>query len=201
MAENNENVKDNKKIYNLKIDLLKMEYEKCVELFKDIYRSIWTIFSYSYAITAALLMFGNRIPNFTINLIITLAVFPLFFWWLGVFTPMNEYGEKRIDRLIEIEKELNQLAKFSGTQNLCCFKSFKSRKPRVSICKMWKTAAEDMNKKWKWAVIFRPSRWMRVKFAADFIGLILSTILFIYFIVFIFCIINWNFEFFYNNSN
>lgn len=182
---------------DLKIELLKMEYETCVETYQDIYNSIWKIFSYFSAVTAALLLLGD--VGFTINARIALAAIPLFFWWLGIYTPMNKYGDQKVDDLMNIEKELNCLVQFVGGKKLCHFNNYCSLKPKEGSIPVMLKKARITYKPWTWHKIFVPSKWMRVRFAADFLGYLLLGILLYYFIRFFICLISRNCEYFWVN--
>jgi len=174
-------------LFEYKFDLLKMEYEKCVETYQDIYHSIWKIFSYYSAITAAFLISSREFfPSFELPLLVLIGSFPLCFWWVGIYSPMNRYGEGKINRLIEIEKELRLLITELDSRVACHFEDFRRLKPNKSIWYMIK--CKSGIKKWPpktWFNIFNPSKYMRVKFAADLMGSLLSIILIVLLILFV----------------
>lgn len=105
------------------IDLYKLEYETAAERYENIYKAIWTNFSYMSVVAGAILTFGsNFYPNAT--LIAFLSCLPLLFWYYATFIPMNRYGYKAVGRLAEIEELLNDEFK---TQ-LDHYKNFGSRR-------------------------------------------------------------------------
>lgn len=73
--------------------------------YQDIYQEIWRIFSYLSAITAALLVFGTQL--LATKAAVAAATIPLIFWFLGVYIPMDRYGNMRCKRLAQIEEELS----------------------------------------------------------------------------------------------
>lgn len=89
----------------LAIQLYKMEYEQCVSSYHNIYQEIWKIFSYLTAISAAVLIFGRE--YFSPGIALAVSMLPLIFWFLGVYLPMDRYGNMRVDRLAAIEKRLD----------------------------------------------------------------------------------------------
>ena len=88
------------------IDLYKMEYERCAQRYDDLYKAAWTNFSYIALIAGAILTFGSS--RFMAELSILFATFPLVFWWLASFEPLNRYGDQVGSRLVEIEDLINQ---------------------------------------------------------------------------------------------
>lgn len=90
---------------NLK-ELHTLEYTQAAERYENIYKGIWTNFSYMTAVTGAILVFGNNFyPN--AKLIAFLATLPLLFWYLISFVPLNRYGYKVLTRLGKIENDFN----------------------------------------------------------------------------------------------
>lgn len=89
-----------------KIELYKLEYEQCVMLYRNIYEEIWKIFSYLTAIGAGLLVLGHEYlsPGVTVSA----ASIPIIYWYLGIYIPMDRYGNMRLNRLADIEKILNE---------------------------------------------------------------------------------------------
>ena len=80
-----------------------VEYRECVESYRHTYATIWQAGVFSAAIAAAIISFTDKGDLFRV-----FAPTPLIFWYLGIFTPMNRYGELRNERLIEIEDLLNK---------------------------------------------------------------------------------------------
>jgi hypothetical protein len=88
-----------------RIELYKMEYQQCVSCYQDLYNSIWRIFSYLSAVTAAVLVFGTQ--YLTISATVAASTIPLLVWFLFIYLPMDWYGHVRSDRLAEIEQGLS----------------------------------------------------------------------------------------------
>jgi hypothetical protein len=88
------------------VQLYTLEYQKAAERYDNIYRSIWTIFSYMTAVAGAFLAFGaERIEH---HALICIASIPLFFWLLTTYLPLDRYGTQVINRLGQIEGTLNK---------------------------------------------------------------------------------------------
>lgn len=87
------------------LHLYKLEYEKGAERYENIYRSMWSIFSYLTAVTAGLLAFGSDRIN--PHALIWIAAIPLLFWFWTTYLPLDRYGNRAVDRLVEIERLLN----------------------------------------------------------------------------------------------
>jgi hypothetical protein len=87
-----------------RIELYRMEYVQCVSCYQDLYNSIWRIFSYVSAVTAAVLVFGTK--YLTISGTVLVSTIPLLIWFLFIYLPMDKYGRLRTKRLAEIEKKL-----------------------------------------------------------------------------------------------
>lgn len=87
------------------LKLYQMEYEQCVSTYQDLYNSIWRIFSYMSAVTAALVVFAREFltPSGTV----IVSTWPILLWCFCIYIPMDRYGALRSKRLAEIEKELN----------------------------------------------------------------------------------------------
>ena len=83
------------------LQLYKLEYEKSAERYDNIYRSMWTIFSYLTAVAAGFLAFGpERIER---HALICIAAIPLLFWFWTTYMPLDRYGNEVIKRLGKIE--------------------------------------------------------------------------------------------------
>lgn len=107
------------------LQLYKLEYEKASERYDNIYRSIWTIFSYLTAVTAGFLAFASdRIEP---HALICMAAIPLLFWFWTTYLPLDRYGNQVVNRLREIECLLN--ARF-GTE----LKHFHGPAHGLSLC-------------------------------------------------------------------
>ncbi|MEW6208173.1 MAG: hypothetical protein AB1631_07385 [Acidobacteriota bacterium] len=91
------------------LELSKMEYEKGATRYEDIYKASWTNFSYLAAVSGAILAFGG--DKFGLVGAGILASVPLLFWYWATFEPLNEYGDKVVDELKNIEERLNDTYK------------------------------------------------------------------------------------------
>jgi hypothetical protein len=87
------------------LELFKLEYVQAGQRYENIYKAIWQIFSYMAALTAAILTFASR--NIPFLYVMIIAPFPLTFWYLAIYLPMDNYGQEIRARLSNIEKNLN----------------------------------------------------------------------------------------------
>lgn len=87
------------------VQLYTLEYQKAAERYENVYRSIWTIFSYLTAVAAGLLAFGSdRIEP---HALVCIAASPLLFWFWTTYLPLDRYGNQTVMRLNDLEKLLN----------------------------------------------------------------------------------------------
>lgn len=87
------------------LELYKMEYEKAAERYDNIYRSIWTIFSYMTAVAAGVLAYGaDKVQQ---DGLVCIAAIPLLFWFVTTYLPLDRYGTETLKRLGQIEITLN----------------------------------------------------------------------------------------------
>ena len=93
-----------------KLEAFKVEYQKAADRYDNIYKAIWTNFSYMAIVAGGILTFGK--DKLGIYMAGFLAFVPLIFWWLASFEPMNRYGDRVVDRLADIEKRINTLLGF-----------------------------------------------------------------------------------------
>jgi hypothetical protein len=85
--------------------LYTVEYQKAAERYENVYRSIWTIFSYLAAVAAGLLTFGSdRIEP---HALVCIAASPLLFWFWTTYLPLDRYGNETVSRLKKLEELLN----------------------------------------------------------------------------------------------
>ena len=84
------------------LDLLKIEYEKAADRYDHIYQSIWTIFSYMSAVSAAFLAFGGE--RITPWAVASIAPLPLVFWYWSTYMPLDRYGNRTLSSLKKIEE-------------------------------------------------------------------------------------------------
>jgi exosortase/archaeosortase len=96
-------------------EIYKLKYQRCGQRYEDVYKAIWTNFSYMAVISGAILSFGG--DRFEMALTVFLACLPLLFWFWATFEPLNRYGDQVVTRLSEIEKILNQNYFSSSTQS------------------------------------------------------------------------------------
>ena len=88
------------------LDLFKLEYEHLAAGYRHTYQTVWQAGSVFMVISAALLAFGagDQATNTGLAALIKwIWPLPFFFWWLGIFTPMDRYGKIRLQRLQELE--------------------------------------------------------------------------------------------------
>ena len=89
-----------------KLELYKLEYQKCADRYDNIYRAVWTNFSYVVAVAGLFLTFGgSRLPYPELGWII--AILLLLFWYLASYIPLGHYGDKAAARLSELETIIN----------------------------------------------------------------------------------------------
>jgi len=102
------------------LEAYKLEYQLAAARYENIYKALWQIFSYLSVVTGAILTFGG--DRFQPNFLWVLAAFPLFFWYLSTYLPLNRYGDSCLARLADIEVRINALA----SSNLDHYRSFKN---------------------------------------------------------------------------
>jgi hypothetical protein len=78
-----------------------IEYQECMESYRHTYATIWQASGLFAAISAGVLTLGKG------SYIDVIAPIPVIFWYIGIFIPMNRYGEIRNDRLAAIEQLLS----------------------------------------------------------------------------------------------
>ena len=88
------------------VQLYTLEYQKAAERYDNIYRSMWTIFSYLTAVAAGILAFGAD-KRIEWHALICIAAIPLLFWFWTTYMPLDRYGNKVLNRLGQIERLLN----------------------------------------------------------------------------------------------
>src|SRR5438094_9258380 len=89
-------------------EALKLAYQTAASRYDNIYRSVWTIFSYMTVVAAAILSFGGQ--RFYGEPLTLLASLPLIFWFWSTYFPLNRYGEQALDNLVEIEGRITKEA-------------------------------------------------------------------------------------------
>jgi len=117
-----------------KLEAFKVEYQKAADRYDNIYKAIWTNFSYMAIVSGGILTFGkDKLGVYMAGL---LAYVPLLFWWLASFEPMNRYGDRLVDRLAEIEKRINTLLNMADNnhaQGLRHFINYQDRSTETSL--------------------------------------------------------------------
>jgi hypothetical protein len=89
-------------------EALKTAYQVAATRYDNIYRSLWTIFSYMTVVSAAILSFGGqRFYGEPLTLLVSL---PLLFWFWSTFLPLNRYGDQTLVNLIAIEDRISKNA-------------------------------------------------------------------------------------------
>jgi hypothetical protein len=112
---------------------LEIEYQKAADRYDNIYKSYWSTFSYTGAISAAILAFGGN--QFSVPFTIVLACFPPVFWYWASALPLDRYGDQAAERLKQLEALVRGL--FGSATNVggqptllgpCMFTQFERRK-------------------------------------------------------------------------
>jgi len=108
-----------------------VEYEQCMQNFRQIYSTIWQAGALYAAISAGIITFASssnigHTSSGISPLIQVLIPIPVIFWYLGIFRPMNRYCEQDNDRLVQIEQLLSEAV---PGLDMCHFRVFsRSRK-------------------------------------------------------------------------
>lgn len=92
-----------------KLELYKLEYSTAANRYQEIYRSMWTIFSYLTAISAAIFAFSS--DKIDPLLRIATSMVPLMFWYWTTYLPLDRYGNNVVIRLGKLESDLNETHK------------------------------------------------------------------------------------------
>ena len=89
----------------VRIDAYLKEYSECAASYRHTYATIWQAGGIFFATSGVMLAFSDDINN----IVFSFSLVPIVFWWIGLFLPMDKYGEMRSKRLSDIEEELNNL--------------------------------------------------------------------------------------------
>ena len=81
-----------------------IEYQVCAETYRHTYQTIWQACAVFSVISAAMITIAK--PEIQ-SYVQKFSLLPIIFWYFGIFTPMNKYGEQRATRLAEIEDLLS----------------------------------------------------------------------------------------------
>ncbi len=90
------------------IDLLKLEYQRGIDRYDNLYKSIWLQFSYMAVLSAGIATFSSKVMN--VWVVAVFALCPLVFWFFASFLPMDFYGVEARRRLGTIETALTELS-------------------------------------------------------------------------------------------
>lgn len=126
---------------DLKLELLKLEYEKAADRYQEIYRSMWTIFSYLSAVSAGVLAYG--LDKIETSALFAITPIPLFFWFTTTYLPLDRYGNKVLERLASMENLAGTLFQFP----MCHFREVSDSKTTLRISgafrDAWKNSASS----------------------------------------------------------
>lgn len=89
------------------LELYKLEYTTAVKRHDDIYKSMWTNFSYMAILAGGILTFGKE--SLSIEFLIIIACLPLTFWFCGSYLPLDKYGRLAANRASKIEDLINEI--------------------------------------------------------------------------------------------
>lgn len=133
-------------------------YDLSATRYENLYKAVWTNFSYLAALSGGLLVFGaNRLDTVFALLI---ACVPLLFWYRASFEPLDRYGDDVGFSLSELEKRINALA-FAGEPfrdhdlarpGLDQWSKFSERGPTAT----WPEGSRESGKwaaGWRWVLI------------------------------------------------
>lgn len=88
------------------LEFCKLEYTTGVKRHDDIYKSMWTNFSYMAILAGGILTFGK--DQLTIQFLVIVACLPLIFWFWSSFLPLDRYGNMVARRMAELERFVNK---------------------------------------------------------------------------------------------
>jgi hypothetical protein len=83
------------------------EYEQALGTYRFTYQTIWAAGSIFISASAAVIAVALSGSGGADLRLLAAAPLPFVFWWAGVFTPMNRYGELHATRAAELEATLN----------------------------------------------------------------------------------------------
>lgn len=90
-----------------RFELLKLEYEKCTARYENIYKAIWTQFS--YLATIAGVVFGFiKFQGGGLDYAACYSIIPLAVWLVVTYIPLDYYGCLVAARIARIEQMLNK---------------------------------------------------------------------------------------------
>src|SRR5260370_41862749 len=87
--------------YKEAIEIYKMEYERCVQRYNDLYNAAWRNFSYMAILAGGILSFGGT--RFVTPLTACLACLPLLVCWWAEFDALKRYGAKVQDQILTLQ--------------------------------------------------------------------------------------------------
>lgn len=158
-------------LLKLELELLKLEYEKAADRYQEIYRSIWTIFSYLSAVSGGVLAYG--FDKVQISALVLIAPLPLFFWFTTTYLPLDRYGNKVLVRLAAMEG----LALTRFGLPMCHFKQASQKTTSPILCALYSTWKERENRSeaslWRYFLKSACNQVLRARFWIWFWFLIL----------------------------
>jgi hypothetical protein len=87
------------------LELYKLGYTTGVKRHDDIFKGLWTNFSYMAILAGGILTFGKGVlPN---ELVGALACLPLIFWFWSSFLPLDRYGDQVSQTMEQLEGFIN----------------------------------------------------------------------------------------------
>ena len=97
------------------VQFMQTEYIQANEFYRHTYATIWQ--SGSILLGSALLVVGSLAASDRISSPITLVpIIAILFWWLGIFEPMNAYGDWRRQRAADVEARITMSGEFLSAQ-------------------------------------------------------------------------------------
>lgn len=113
-------------------ELNKLEYTSAVTRHDNIYKSLWTNFSYMAILAGGILTVGKG--ELTITFLALLACSPLIFWFWSSYLPLDRYGNQTARRIAEIERYFNvRYFNESTDYSLTEYKAYQSEKARAGL--------------------------------------------------------------------
>lgn len=116
---------------NEKTAIYLQAYEMAAHRYENLYKAVWTNFSYMTFVSAGIITFGS--DRFYLLALLWAALMPLLFWYFVSFIPLDSYGQDQLRHLAEIEEKF--LSEFGAeVRHFRRFKDFRSthRRKRVA---------------------------------------------------------------------
>jgi hypothetical protein len=112
------------------LDTYVLEYQQCCDSYRHTYTTIWAAGGLFGAASGAILALSSRGGDID-PVIQVIAPLPMLFWYLGIFRPMNRYGEWRSTRAGQIEDILMDHVDGLVMQHYRHFESARKRESRL----------------------------------------------------------------------